>query len=145
MKKGIIIGWIFIVICCFSCGQQSKESKLEFFPITKMNFQKFLNKKRSFKARADLSKDIHLVNNDYPIEISLYEDGSWYYNLENLGDGIGSWKYSNGKLELFAERILFDMYIDIEALDKEVNSVAIKFSDRHGPKVLKMENRNLKK
>lgn len=133
---------IFVGLNFFGCGAKSKRSELEFYPIKRENFQKFINKKGPRKEQ-DLSKDIHIVNNDYPFEISFYDDGSWYYNLANLGDGKGTWEFKTGKLELFAQRTLFDMYVDVESADAQSSSLIIKFVDRHGPKTLKMENRNL--
>ena len=131
-----------ILLVLFSCVVNEKKSDLDFYPVTKKDFSKFINK-NDLRSSQDLAQDIHLVNNDYPIEISLYEDGRWYYNLDNLGDGTGTWKYEAGRLKLHAERILFDLNINIEAEQKGAKNLLIKFSDRHGPRTLKMENRNL--
>lgn len=140
--------FLITLVLFTSCGATNKKTSLDFYPVSKESFSKFINKKdiRSQQAEdVEYRKDIHLINNEYPIEISLYENGEWFYNLENLGKGKGTWIFKNGRLELFAERILFDMYIDIESADSMTNNLIIKFSDRHGPNVLKVENRNLEK
>ena len=138
---------LLLLVTLMACGAQGKKSSLEFYPISEKDFSKFINKSSENGERRELGKssDIHIVNNDYPIEISLYDDGSWYYNLENLGQGKGKWKYNKGRLELHAERVLFDMYIDIEAAQRSAKDLIIKFSDRHGPHILRMENRNIVK
>lgn len=134
---------IFIGLNIFGCGTDDRRTELEFYPIGEQDFQKFVNKK-ALRSETDLAKDIHIVNNDYPFEISFYDDGTWYYNLENLGDGKGTWEYKGGRLELFAQRVLFDMYIEVESADDKGSALVIKFADRNGPKKLFMENRNLK-
>ena len=63
--------------------------------------------------------------------------------MANLDDGFGTWKFEDGKIKLFATRTLFDMYIDIEAREKNAKDVAIRFSDRFGEKVLLMNKRNI--
>ena len=137
------IGFIFVIFFIYSCGKGSPRQSLKFYPVSKESFSKFINKKDLREQRANLAEDVHLVNNDYPIEISLYDDGKWFYNLDNLGAGRGEWKYKEGRIELYAKRSLFDMYIDVESENEEATNLIIKFSDRHGAKVLKMENRNL--
>lgn len=125
------------------CGAIDKKSDLEFYPVKKESFNKYINQSSTAKE-PNLAKDVHLINRDYPIEISIYKNGSWYYNLDNLDDGIGTWKYNNGRLELFAHRTLFDMHIKIEGTAKGAPELVLKFSDRFGPRTLKVENINLK-
>ncbi len=133
-----------LIFSLMSCSEIQPDKKgLNFNKVEKESFSKIINKK-SLREGANLQEDKYLLNRDYPIEISLYEDGKWYYNLDNLGDGYGTWKYKNGRLVLFAKRVLFDMYIDIEATDKNANNFVIKFSDRFGPRILRAENLNLK-
>jgi hypothetical protein len=132
-----------ILLTLISCGAESQKSDLEFYPIKKESFNKYINAEKA-SDDIDLSKDIHIVNRDYPIEISIYEDGKWYYNLDNLDDGFGTWKYKNGRLELFAHRTLFDMNINIEGTAEGAPNVVLKFSDRFGPRTIQVEKRNLK-
>lgn len=91
----------------------------------------------------DLAVDKSIINNDYPIELALYQDGKFYYNLPTLGDGTGSWTLDGGKLKLFSSRSLFDMHIDIFASDQSASAVILKFRDRHGPQIIKMMNENI--
>ena len=131
---------IFIAVVGISCGPQEK-SDVEFYPVKKEHFNKYINQKE-MPSNPKLSEDIHIINNDYPIEISLYKNGKWYYNLENLDDGDGTWEYKDGRIKLHAHRMLFDMHIDVEGVGEEASNLVIKFSDRFGPSTLKMEKRN---
>lgn len=104
---------------------------------------KFVNQK-NIEKKPNLTIDKSIVNLKYPIEIALYSDGRFYYNLPRLGDGRGTWKLNNkGVIELRAKRTLFDMYIEVGATDEEAKSLTIQFTDRFGPNTLKMMNNNI--
>jgi hypothetical protein len=141
MKKLLLASLVLVFI---SCGKNSDEpkSELRFFQVKTDDFAKYINQKAA-PTEPNLQEDKSIVNNDYPIEISLYKDGKWYYNLPNLDDGFGTWKYEGGTIKLFASRMLFDMHISIEAVEEGAKEVAIRFSDRFGPKVLAMEKSNI--
>lgn len=134
---------LLILVLMVSCQSQDK-SDLVVFETTKEDFNKYINFK-VLPAEPNLSIDKTIVNNDYPIELALYNDGKFYYNLPTLadGDGSGTWVFKNGKLRLYAQRRLFDMHIMIKALEEGAGTVGIEFSDRFGPQFLKMENQNL--
>lgn len=81
-----------------------------------------------------------LSDQSYPIDLKLYADGRFYYYLKRLGDGWGTWKHRDGYIDLYAERKLFVMQFAIRSLDPDrPEDVALEFSDRFGPKYLKME------
>jgi hypothetical protein len=119
-----------------ACGQSSK-SELKSFQVSEQQFSSYINPRNL--SEANLQEDQHIVNRDYPIELALYQDGSFYYNLPNLGDGKGSWKFVKGRIQLFAKRNLFDMYIDVFSRNENASELGISFSDRFGPKVLPVE------
>lgn len=122
-----------------ACGKQGK-SKLH--KIESAALTKFVNNK-SLPKDPNLTLDKSIVNNNYPIEIALYSDNRFYYNLPNLGDGKGTWKYSNGRIELKAKRTLFNMYIEVMGSDEAAQNLSIHFTDRFGPNTLKMINVNI--
>ena len=139
--------FLFLAICfnLMSCNMiNSKKSNLSFYKVDQKSFDRYLNKK-NMRDGVNLQVDKHIINRDYPIEISLYENGEWYYNLDNLGDGRGTWKYESGKLKLHAKRTLFDMHIELESIKEDGSDIVIKFSDRFGPNTLKIEQLNLNK
>ncbi len=122
-----------------SCG---KQGKAKLYRLDDVAITKYVNQK-SMPSDPNITVDKTLVNNSYPIEIALYKDGQFFYNLANLGDGKGTWKNSNGTLELKAKRTLFDMYIEVQAADETAQTLTIQFSDRFGPTTLKMMNVNI--
>lgn len=122
-----------------SCG---KGGNAKLYKVESDSLTKFVNQK-SMSKKPNLTIDKSIVNNSYPIEIALYNDGKFYYDLPNLGDGKGTWKLNKGVIELKAKRTLFDMYIEVKATDVEAKSLTIQFTDRFGPNTLKMVNNNI--
>ncbi len=122
-----------------SCG---KQDSTKIFPVTEEAVSKIVNQK-SMPGDPNLTLDKSIVNNSYPIQLALYQDGQFYYELPNLGNGKGTWKKSGGKIELKAKRTLFDMHIDIQANDEEAQNLSIQFIDRFGPNTLTMTHINI--
>lgn len=105
--------------------------------------------------------EVVLENPDYPIELTLYKDKTFHYYLARLGDGTGSWEYRDGHLELYAERKLFVMQMEMhstspdgaaeaeeegKAKDEATanatgKAIALEFSDRFGPKFLPLSKK----
>ena len=81
-----------------------------------------------------------LVNHSYPIEVTLREDGTFYYYLDNLGDGYGKWKHEDNRLSLYAERDLFIMKLFVHKAEG-VEMPVIEFRDRYGPNFLHLEEK----
>jgi hypothetical protein len=135
MKTILLLALIVLSAC--GKGGNAKLYKVESGALTKFVNQKKISKK------PNLSVDKSFVNNSYPIEIALYSDGRFYYDLPNLGDGNGKWKLKDGVIELRAKRTLFDMLIEVQATDVDANSLTIQFTDRFGPNTLKMMNNNI--
>lgn len=133
LKSTLILALLVLVSC--GKGGNAKLYKVEAGALTK-----FVNQNKISKP---ISTTKTIVNNDYPIEIALFNDGRFYYDLPNLGDGKGTWKLKDGVIELKAKRTLFDMYIEVKATDVEAKSLTIQFTDRFGPNTLKMMNNNI--
>lgn len=140
LGKGPIMRNLIAVafLALLSCG---KDNSIKYYKAQPADFQKFINSHNL--VTPNLSLDRFVVNNEYPIQIALYQDQKFYYDLPNLGDGEGSWKYQNGYLRLTAKRSLFDMIIDIHHRDQDLKNLAIEFRDRFGLKTLKVENENM--
>lgn len=133
-----IIYFIAIVMLA-GCGKQ--ESK-KTYPLSDQAAQKYVNQ-MPLPADPNSSLQKWIINDSYPIEIALYNDGKFYYDLPNLGDGTGTWQKRKDFIELKAKRSLFDMYIEIRGSDKDGENVLIQFTDRFGPNTLKMINKNI--
>lgn len=132
---------LIVLLALAACGGKSSP---KFVQTKEENFSKFVNEKSLPSDRdPNLTLDKSIINRDYPIQLALYNDGKFYYDLPNLDDGTGTWSYSGGQIILKSKHRLFTMRIDIGALDANAENLAIKFIDRHGPQTLKMENLNL--
>ena len=138
MKTALIITTFLLL----GCVPDKETSNLSYFEVEASAYQKFVNDK-PMPSEPNLAVDKSVINSEYPIEVALYNDGKFYYNLPTLGDGTGSWTRDGGKLKLFSSRTLFDMHIDIYAADPTAKQVILKFRDRHGPQIVKMDNENL--
>ena len=139
--KAILL--IILGLFLTSCGiKNDGPGKLKFFEVTQEHFNPYINEKAA-PEKPDLNLDKVIVNDEYPFEIALYKDKKWFYHLKNLGDGFGSWKFENGRIILYAERIIFDMYVEVVALSEEAKDIAIRFADRKGPRELLMKKINI--
>jgi hypothetical protein len=134
MKNSFLL--LLVMLFSVSCGGGSKT---KFFAASEEDYSKFINDK-DMPASPNISIDKSIVNNDYPIQLALYKDNQFYYDLPNLDEGKGTWSYVNGQIVLKSKHRWFDMRIDIKALDENASNLAINFIDRHGPQTLKMDN-----
>lgn len=134
MNKIILLVTLLAV---FGCG---KSSGGKLYKVEAGALEKFVNQKAVSKPTSETKT---IVNNEYPIEIALFSDGRFYYDLPNLGDGRGRWTLNGGVIELKAKRTLFDMYIEVMANDPEGKTLSIQFTDRFGPNTLQMMNNNI--
>lgn len=124
-----------LVLLAAACGQKSEK----FHSVPESSFERYVNDK-DLSGDPNLSLDKSILNADYPIQIALYRNGKFYYDLPNLDDGEGTWTYSGGQIVLKSKHRLFDMRIDVRSLDEKGEKLAITFIDRHGPQTLRMEN-----
>ncbi|CAM9911495.1 unnamed protein product, partial [Chrysoparadoxa australica] len=95
------------------------------------NYSELINDKPMPEV-VNLKADKTLLNRDYPIEVALYKDKKWYYDLPRFGEGSGTWEVVDGKIHLFAKTRIFDMHIDVVSLDEVGEKLALKFRDRFG-------------
>lgn len=69
---------------------------------------------------------------DYPMRYILFDNNTFYYQIDRLGNGYGTWKHENGGLELTATRPIFDLKMYVSATKKEGDELVVKFIDRFG-------------
>ncbi|MCX6130555.1 MAG: hypothetical protein NTX25_16020 [Proteobacteria bacterium] len=106
-------------------------------------FQSVLNSD-SAPSKAQDAPDIILEEQSYPIQLKLYKSGHFHYRLRKLGDGEGQWTYEDGHLKLYAERKLFVMNFTLHSIDPvDSDALGLEFSDRFGPKYLKLSHKEL--
>jgi hypothetical protein len=126
---------LLLITLLLSCGPKKG---LDYHELKKDQFDPIVNQMDT-PAQPDLGAVKTILNRDYPIEIAIFKDGQWYYDLPNLGDGKGTWKYEDGRLKLFARRNIFDMEIEVVGADADAQELAIKFVDRFGHQIMPVE------
>lgn len=134
-----------LVLSLISCGDGlgGEKEAVSFFTASAASYSPFVNQK-SLPKDVDLTSDITFLNRDYPIEIALYKNGEFFYDLPNLGTGRGTYKHEDGKIHLFAKRTLFNMNIEVIASNEDATEFVLRFRDRFGVRVLPTEKMNLR-
>lgn len=129
----------------FSCG---KKAEVKLFHASEASYQKYVNPTTAPTTEgADISGHKNVINEKYPVQVSLYADHTFYYDLPNLGDGHGTWEYSNGRIvmktkrEIFGKSYNFDY--ELQAMDENAENVALQFTDRWGAQSFPMRKNNL--
>jgi hypothetical protein len=69
---------------------------------------------------------------EYPMRYVLFENHQFYYQIDRLGNGTGTWKFVNGALELTASRTFFDLNLVLSGEQAEGEGVVLRFVDRFG-------------
>ena len=91
----------------------------------------------------DFNDDTSIINPDYPIEIWLYENNKYYYDLPNLGSGVGTWSHSEGQLILnndhLIESIGLTIDMDYQLFFNGEDKTYLEFSDRFGKQSLEVK------
>jgi uncharacterized protein YceK len=125
--------WLVIVLF-YSTGCGSKyedKSPQQYHPITEAQLRKVTNQS-SFRLDQAFQEAKRLVNRDYPISLVLFKDQTFYYRLENLGDGQGHWTLVDGVVQFKAQTPIFEMLMFLKSLDPQAASLQLIFEDRSG-------------
>jgi len=85
-------------------------------------------------------KTLH-SNQKYTMRYALFDNGKFYYEIENLGHGEGKWSYKDGYLNLYAVRTMFDMDINLLATEETGSALGMQFLDRFGHNIVKVDVR----
>lgn len=72
------------------------------------------------------------TGSDYPMRYVLFDNKTFYYQIDKLGHGYGFWKYENGGLELTASRPIFDLKLYVSATEAQGDKLVVRFIDRFG-------------
>lgn len=127
----------FLALGTLACQPMKDEPRpYKVYPQNAEYFQSLIN-----PIGTEAEPGITLRDDLYPIKVKLYEDGRFQYTLKKLGDGWGTWRYAeaDGYIDLYAERTLFVMQMQIRSTDPgDPEAIALEFSDRFGPKYLKL-------
>ena len=128
--------FLFLSSGLFACRNTYESARpYKVYPQEQTFFSAVINESETSQHLVTLHED------KYPISVKLYKDGRFEYTLRKLGDGWGKWKYSatDGYIDLYAERSIFVMQMQLRAVDPaNPSALALEFSDRFGPKYLSM-------
>ncbi len=69
---------------------------------------------------------------EFPMRFVLFDNHTFYYQVNRLGSGMGTWSFFEGGLELAAQRPVFDMTLYLSAATLEGNGLTFRFNDCFG-------------
>ena len=69
---------------------------------------------------------------EFPMRFVLFDNKTFYYQVDRLGSGTGTWVYHDGGLELTANRPFFDLSFYLSAANGTGNQLVFRFLDRFG-------------
>ncbi len=142
MPRMVFFTFLLLFTSCIENTGNQQNSTRQILPIT--SFEHLINQKDLLKKEdVNFNADHSLLNQDYPMEFWLYQNNKYFYDLPNLGEGIGDWSFENGilKLENGHHIKAIDLTIDMQysiyySLENEAR---IEFSDRFGMKNIELE------
>lgn len=132
----LILGFVLSIAACRPVNESPRP--YEVYPQDLSYFAHLIN---PVDAKDNATVSVH--EDQYPIRLKLFADGRFQYTLRKLGDGWGRWTFneSGGYLDLYAERTLFVMQMQIRSRDPNNRSrIVLEFSDRFGPKYLDLSH-----
>ena len=138
-----LIKTTLFISCLFTLGC-SGDYKMVDYQRDEKFFTTFQNPSTEIGEAAAKIETLKLfqTNDDYPIRLAIYDNGKFYYQVDELGTGIGDWKYEDGGLKLTTRRKIFDLNFYLTATAAEGEELVVKFFDRHGFNQHKLEYRN---
>lgn len=125
---------ITLCIIFLSCNSEQGSREYRFSEQLGGSYSSLINNKK-IELRSNL--DIKLVNQAYPLHFQIYENKGFYYFLQGLDEGEGTWTIKDNILVLTAKTPMFDLIVNIEEVS--IGVYQFKFIDRHGPQVLPLE------
>lgn len=142
MKKTILI-LAAISLTFFGCSEKFSEVIV---PRDAEFFQNFVNPSSAANQMPAKIPEMNLLETgkDYPMRFVLFDNSTFYYQVDKLGDGYGQWKYQDGALDLLASRPLFDMSISLTATEAVGDAMVVRFLDRRGFQSVKIQFLNQK-
>ena len=135
---------IILFSACVSMFGCSNNYKMVQFQRDEAFFKAYQNPAEDLGQAAARIESVKLLqtNDDYPIRLSIYSNGKFYYQVDELGNGIGDWHYENGGLRLTSRRKIFDLNFYVTAAEQTGDKIVVKFFDRHGFNQFPLDFRN---
>jgi hypothetical protein len=87
---------------------------------------------KSAPKKVAMESEKLVYSDKYPMRMALFSNEKFYYEIDELGEGWGTWTMDDGVVKLYAPRPFFDMRIVMSG-DAETGEARIfKFRDRTG-------------
>lgn len=127
MKLILVFGLALMLIGCDQGSSVEHKRDPAFF-------NRFINSAQDYDQAKQKLNELNLLvsNQKYKMRYALFDNGKFYYQVDNLGDGHGKWTYQDGALNLFANRTMFDLDLNLIATEAEGEKMAMRFLDRFG-------------
>jgi hypothetical protein len=122
-----VVSLLVVSACSPDSGLVANPREPEFY-------SQFVNPADRASQTATDIESLRLIQtgDDYAMRFALFANGTFYYQVDRLGDGFGDWVYESGALKLIAERPMFNMNFYVSALEAEGDATTVRFLDRHG-------------
>lgn len=137
MRKTILLLAV-LSLTFFGCSEKFSEVLV---PREAEFFQNFVNPSNLASQMPGKIPEMNLLETgkDYPMRFVLFDNSTFYYQVDKLGDGYGQWKYQDGALDLLASRPLFDMSLSLTATEAIGDAMVVRFLDRRGFQSVKIQ------
>lgn len=126
---------LFLICSCNSDGEP------ETFKRSLDQYDQYISQKNAPSGSPDLENDTKISNSTYKMDLYLYKDGKFHYDMENdwgIIDGNGTWKYDGGSLKLLAKEAKYDLLMIVQTDNAEGSKISVQFRDREGRKKLNL-------
>ncbi len=132
-----ILGILLLVVVGCSDGSPAKHKRGPEF------FTRFVNPAKDYDQAGQKLNELNLLvsNQKYKMRYALFDNGKFYYEVDNLGHGNGKWSYHEGALNLFANRTMFDLDLNLVATEAEGDAISMQFLDRFGNNTVQIQFR----
>lgn len=97
-------------------------------------YSQFVNPSDQAALASSKLEELRLIQtgDDYAMRFALFSNGTFYYQVDRLGDGTGDWLYEDGALKLIADRPMFNMTFYVSAANDTSDETTVRFLDRRG-------------
>lgn len=108
-------------------------------------YAQFVNNGKSLQNAPSEMSSLKLlkISGLYEGRFALYDQNTFYYEINNLGNGTGNWTFENGAMKLKAGRMFFDLIFTVSGAQPEGNDTVVRFIDRNGAQKMNIQYLNM--
>lgn len=107
-------------------------------------YTRFVNPARDLGDAENKMSQLKIIEGreKYNMRYALFDNGKFFYEVNNLGSGYGDWQYSDGGVKMFAVRTFFDMDLHLSGKEQTGEAIVMRFTDRFGVNLVNVEFRD---